>query len=512
MLAWFGRGAAAPEAQDPEAVHNPVFHLVTTALKIENAAGFATSEDADPNDDRSSIHEVFVSTPHDPDRRRRRRNRPISPAAASSSAPDDPDGLSSVDSDDEDPAEWTLPREELAERGDLTVEEKIQVAFELPQAEEYLGEFACWLVRSVLLKGYIFITKGHICFYASLPKDEGAVQKAGFLRKRGSVGRKLLNSYWFVLKDDMLTFFENSTNLYYPLGGLNLKDAIEIRPSNTRENGFKILTAKKKFHLQADTPTAMAEWIRLIKSSMFRARNGEDVRIVLPLKNVTDLELNKTTPLTQSLRIRVDDEDMISEEYYFSYFNDVTKAYEVLRSLWDPLRQNRLSRPQALADGSSLSVTSLPPKPSSPPKNPTGPLTYLATTPPPSGPTKSNSLPRPTANPFALPSLTRTPGPTTPLRLLTHRRSKSDAVAKPRTDDPSSPTTTPSDTPRPSFSSIGSDGDVGSIAPPAPPRSRRSWGWGHRKTSSEGGDQTASFAAAQALYQRQKMEEFWSGG
>lgn len=31
-------------------------------------------------------------------------------------------------------------------------------------------EYPCWLLQSVLLQGYMYITLNHICFYAYLPK------------------------------------------------------------------------------------------------------------------------------------------------------------------------------------------------------------------------------------------------------------------------------------------------------------------------------------------------------
>ena len=77
--------------------------------------------------------------------------------------------------------------------GDTTlVSERIHDAFDLPQIEPYKGgtcfaagynchclliqheivEFACYLARSVLLKGYMFVTSAHICFYANLPREQ----------------------------------------------------------------------------------------------------------------------------------------------------------------------------------------------------------------------------------------------------------------------------------------------------------------------------------------------------
>lgn len=32
------------------------------------------------------------------------------------------------------------------------------------------AEYPCWLLQTVLLQGYLYITQKHICFYAYLPK------------------------------------------------------------------------------------------------------------------------------------------------------------------------------------------------------------------------------------------------------------------------------------------------------------------------------------------------------
>ena len=35
---------------------------------------------------------------------------------------------------------------------------------------DFVSEYPCWLLQSVLLQGYMYITEHHICFYAYLPK------------------------------------------------------------------------------------------------------------------------------------------------------------------------------------------------------------------------------------------------------------------------------------------------------------------------------------------------------
>lgn len=91
---------------------------------------------------------------------------------------------------------------------ELTIDEKLQVVFELPEVEKFQQEFACWMIRSVLLKGYMYITENHICFYSSLPSTPGPVRKEGFLQKRTRRRpQRLFQTFWFVLKTDGLYIY-----------------------------------------------------------------------------------------------------------------------------------------------------------------------------------------------------------------------------------------------------------------------------------------------------------------
>lgn len=42
--------------------------------------------------------------------------------------------------------------------------------FEFDEPERVIDEYPCWLLQSVLLQGFLYITAKHICFYAYLPK------------------------------------------------------------------------------------------------------------------------------------------------------------------------------------------------------------------------------------------------------------------------------------------------------------------------------------------------------
>lgn len=50
--------------------------------------------------------------------------------------------------------------------------EKLQEVFGLKQLEDVVAEMPCWLLRSVLLQGYMYLTSAHICFFAHMPSRE----------------------------------------------------------------------------------------------------------------------------------------------------------------------------------------------------------------------------------------------------------------------------------------------------------------------------------------------------
>ncbi|TPX36240.1 undecaprenyldiphospho-muramoylpentapeptide beta-N-acetylglucosaminyltransferase [Synchytrium microbalum] len=438
------------------------------------------------------------------------------------------------------------------------VSERIKVAFDLPVLEAFKGEFACWLSRSVLLKGYMFITTGHMCFYTSLPRDQSVVRKSGYLSKR-SLSAPTYYTYWFVLKEDVLTFYANSTDIYFPFGSIDMKKVIDITTSASRKNGFKIETPARKYHLTADTDIAVQEWIHALQASMFRAKNeADDVRIVLPFANITDMQLNTTSAGVDSIRIRVSDDDVAEEAYYFTFFNDIRFAYDTLHTIWQEVhREIKTIRGKAKPVSTmydSTASSSLPPKPESPTRDLRPPTPSSAL---------SQSSPRPkSSNPFvalsaALPPSAITNGSLSPSNVLGkiprvfHRRSQSDmhasktnseasaaadlfnnvqSVTSPSADSVMSSSTSPSlssspDRERPN--PLGSQTSLplvsvdspppGTERPPSPQKhgSSSSWGsWatpfsaGHRKTPSDVGLQYLSDYSRDFGLTDKRREEF----
>lgn len=85
--------------------------------------------------------------------------------------------------------------------------------------------------------------------------------KSGYLliKKSGKV-TVTYERYYFDINDDVLAWYESSTDNYSPLGKIDLKSILDIHQSAKREYGFKVVTTTKIWHFKADTKAAVIEW------------------------------------------------------------------------------------------------------------------------------------------------------------------------------------------------------------------------------------------------------------
>ncbi|KAG8968998.1 Sterol 3-beta-glucosyltransferase, partial [Tulasnella sp. 427] len=113
--------------------------------------------------------------------------------------------------------------------------EKLREVFGLKEVEEVIVEMPCWLLRSVLLQGYMYLTSGHLCFFAHMPAREDP---------------------------------------YFPHGNVDLRYAITCEAYGERD--FKLRTNQKTLHLQADSIPSRDEWVKAIKKVIFKAQNHGD--------------------------------------------------------------------------------------------------------------------------------------------------------------------------------------------------------------------------------------------
>ncbi|KAG8529246.1 uncharacterized protein KY384_005881 [Bacidia gigantensis] len=219
---------------------------------------------------------------------------------------------------------------------------RLKEIFGFEEAEEVIAEYPCWLLQSVLLQGYMYITSKHICFYAYLPKKSDLVSKSGYLSKRGRQNPTYKRS-WFTLQGDVLSYYAGQSERYFPSGNIDLRYGISASLSHAKDNSkevkdFSIITHKRTFHFKADSAASAKEWVKTLQKVIFRSHNdGDSIKISLPIENVIDIEENPVIDFADTFKIRVVDseETYAIDEYFFSFFSFGKDALDVLGSLID---------------------------------------------------------------------------------------------------------------------------------------------------------------------------------
>ncbi|KAG1783622.1 glycosyltransferase family 1 protein [Suillus placidus] len=230
---------------------------------------------------------------------------------------------------------------------------KLKEIFELNAIDEVLAEMPCWLLRSVLLQGYMYLTNSHLCFFAHMPSREDQILKSGTLSKRAN-HTKRWTKHWFVLKNDALSWYQSSSDPYFLNGIVDLRYAISCDPSGEKE--IRLRTNQKNVLMSADSVPSREEWVKAIRKVIFKAQNmGDTVKIAIPYSSVIDVEKSSAMDFSETIEVKVfeEQEHYAADSYFFAYFQDLPVALEHIR---DAVRSHRTSvarSPLALLDTTS---------------------------------------------------------------------------------------------------------------------------------------------------------------
>ncbi|ORY29024.1 hypothetical protein BCR39DRAFT_559323 [Naematelia encephala] len=227
-----------------------------------------------------------------------------------------------------------LRREKLAD--------KLQEVFGLEEREEVLEELRCWLLR--MLKGYMYLTRRHLCFFAHMPHRENLVVKTGPLYKKAS-RTKLNTKFWVVLKNDVLSWYESTADPYFPKGNVSLQYASSCDAID--ETKFKLRTPERNYTFTADTESSRDEWIKAIEKVMFKTQHeGESVKLIIPLEVIVEIDWCPTLEFTEAIEVKcVDPEDQMSvDSYFFASFQDNKHAFEAIQARLDERPSSELPR------------------------------------------------------------------------------------------------------------------------------------------------------------------------
>ncbi|CAO3618073.1 unnamed protein product [Cunninghamella blakesleeana] len=209
-----------------------------------------------------------------------------------------------------------------------------------------VGEFSCYLVRLVTLPGWLYITKTSICFFAPLPGKEHAPYRSGYISKKNHRTSPCSYRYHFVLSNHVLSWYNSAENHYEPLGNIKIEDVIDVRASKSRKYGFKIITPAKKYHFTTDSHLSLKEWVDDLRRDMFIAKNdGNSVRITLPFTKITSIQKLSEVNFVEYIKLDISDEDGYkdtNDSYYFSFFPDIDKVYEIISSYWQVYHPDKI--------------------------------------------------------------------------------------------------------------------------------------------------------------------------
>lgn len=143
---------------------------------------------------------------------------------------------------------------------------------------------------------------------------QNIVAKSGYLAKRGKQSPKLTR-YWFTLKGDVLSYYTDPSDLYFPSGNIDLSYGISASLVDPKEKGkdttnFTVVTNQRVYHFKADSPPSAKDWVKTLQKVIFRSHNeGDSVKISLPVQNVIDIEESPVIDFAKTLKIRVLDSD-----------------------------------------------------------------------------------------------------------------------------------------------------------------------------------------------------------
>lgn len=145
----------------------------------------------------------------------------------------------------------------------------------------------------------------------------------------------------------MLSYYRDTSNLYFPHGQIDLRYGISASISDRDKTGvhFTVETDHRTYYFRADSAQSAKDWVKCLQRVIFRSHNdGDSVKISLPIRNVIDIEETQMLEFAETCKIRVID-------------NDETYAIDEVMSLVS--FENRGDRQLTLSSTSSHSLASV---------------------------------------------------------------------------------------------------------------------------------------------------------
>lgn len=110
----------------------------------------------------------------------------------------------------------------------------------------------------------------------------------------------------------MLSYYQDSTNLYFPHGHIDLSFGISASITDRDKEGvhFSVVTSHRTYNFRAESAPSAKEWVKSLQRVIFRSHNdGDSVKISIPIDDVIDVEDSQMMEFSDTCKIRVMDSD-----------------------------------------------------------------------------------------------------------------------------------------------------------------------------------------------------------
>lgn len=110
----------------------------------------------------------------------------------------------------------------------------------------------------------------------------------------------------------MLSYYQDSTNLYFPHGHIDLSFGISASITDRDKEGvhFSVVTSHRTYNFRAESAPSAKEWVKSLQRVIFRSHNdGDSVKISIPINDVIDVEDSQMMEFSDTCKIRVMDSD-----------------------------------------------------------------------------------------------------------------------------------------------------------------------------------------------------------
>lgn len=175
-----------------------------------------------------------------------------------------------------------------------------------------------------------------MCFNAFLPSSQGKTILTGTLTKLSKRSVRYSRN-WYILKSDTLSFYNSSTDVYFPVGSIDLRYALQadLVPNSSgdkfKSKAFKLVTEKRTYIFKTDTVENAQLWVKSLQNVIFLAHNrGDRVTIKIPIENIIDLEESNLNEFGKALKLRaIDSDETFSIDEYVLAFLHPSQKFEV---------------------------------------------------------------------------------------------------------------------------------------------------------------------------------------